>query len=351
MTALASVGRVFKDTGHQCWGQTGVCGLSHAYNSERKPLRLVWLALFASGMVLTILDVINVIDDYRSYPHTTKMEVVYDRSALFPAVTVCSQSRIDCLRLLNASMNAPEDEQLGKVLRSADCLGKGALECPYIWTLAARVDWKEWDAYHNASCLQCAHCSNMNDAIQSLKGKPGGGKVAKPYEKVFAEIGCNTTCPQPPPQKESPDSTPKSTDAAHIDPKETAGSGTKGAEGTEGSGTKGQRDSADYGIGASKGTDGVSTSDSTDTADSYTGDDKRINSRGYSESKGTSDGGTKDSGDTSNSGTTGEEVMADRGTAKSRVGRRTDAKSAQMMGGPGGPNGWVSRENCQLLCF
>ncbi|KAF0294264.1 Amiloride-sensitive sodium channel subunit beta [Amphibalanus amphitrite] len=116
MTARVSVGRVLKDTGRQYWGRTGVGGLSNAYSADWRPQRLIWLVLFAIGLVMTVMDVVDVIEDYYAFPHSTQMEVVYDRSANFPAVTVCSQSKIDCRRLLSTSLGEPDNGHISKLL-------------------------------------------------------------------------------------------------------------------------------------------------------------------------------------------------------------------------------------------
>ncbi|XP_043244057.1 uncharacterized protein LOC122392822 [Amphibalanus amphitrite] len=316
MTARVSVGRVLKDTGRQYWGRTGVGGLSNAYSADWRPQRLIWLVLFAIGLVMTVMDVVDVIEDYYAFPHSTQMEVVYDRSANFPAVTVCSQSKIDCRRLLSTSLGEPDNGHISKLLKSFRCLDPSGLQCPYIWTIVAGTVTRSWLADKSVSCLECEQCETLQELLEMLRRKGGGSEMAEDLDWVFGFIGCNTTCPQPKTFTGGVLRSTGDTDGTAASAG-TTDDGTAGSTDTANDGTAGSTDTASDGTAESKDTASDGTAGSTDTANDGTAGSTDTASDGTAGSKDTANDGTAGSTDTASDGTAGSTDTASDGTAGS----------------------------------
>ena len=305
-----SAGRVLADTGRQYWGRTGVGGLAHAYSADRRPLRLIWLALFTAGLVMTVLDVRDVIADYYSYPHSTHMEVVYDRSAHFPAVTVCSQSRIHCSRLFNASLHEPDSKYLDMVLKSSRCLDTDGLECPYVWTLAVEHLTDQWLDRHDASCLQCDACEDIQSLVAMLRSQPPAFSEAEGLEGLYVFLGCNTTCPPPPPIKDSASS--ELTSSAYSQNESVTGLKDTVNDGAEGSASD------------------VGTVDPTTTAGDGDVELKDTADRPTTEPTGTTEGGAAGNGTGEQAGAVGGGTLNVR--AKRAVGEEVVERQAEDHG-------------------
>ncbi|XP_037079580.1 uncharacterized protein LOC119100607 [Pollicipes pollicipes] len=193
--------RVVVDATREFWARTGISGLSHAHDSPYRPLRLVWLALFAVGVVFTAIDVITVIREYLEHPHITRMDVVHERSAYFPAVTVCNQNRLDCEQLVKHSLHASPSRMLRLVLKKSSCLEAPGFGCPQVWRLVAGAVTPEWIKLFQPHCLQCRKCLDYKN--WSRRHPPAD---AAKNAATYAAMGCNSTCPPiepPPPNNEN----------------------------------------------------------------------------------------------------------------------------------------------------
>ena len=73
--------------------ESAVAGVSHAAKSKTYTQCLYWSILFMAGLVATIPALVGVINDYFTYPVTTRVTVKAADNATFPAVTVCGLNR------------------------------------------------------------------------------------------------------------------------------------------------------------------------------------------------------------------------------------------------------------------
>ncbi|KAK4315708.1 hypothetical protein Pmani_013076 [Petrolisthes manimaculis] len=89
-----------KETCVHFWRCTSLAGLSHANNTTSHISRAFWLILFGIGAVLTVKDVISLIQSYESRPYTTKIDYTPNLQMEFPDVVICNQNRLSCYKLL-----------------------------------------------------------------------------------------------------------------------------------------------------------------------------------------------------------------------------------------------------------
>ena len=73
--------------------ESAVAGVSHAAKSKTYPQCLYWSLLFVAGLCATIPALVEVIQDFYTYPVTTKLKVKTADNATFPAVTICGLNR------------------------------------------------------------------------------------------------------------------------------------------------------------------------------------------------------------------------------------------------------------------
>ena len=62
---------------------------------------LYWTSLFVAGLCVTVPALIDTVNDYLSYPVSTKVQMVSADNATFPAVTICGLNR----RVLTVKVN------------------------------------------------------------------------------------------------------------------------------------------------------------------------------------------------------------------------------------------------------
>ena len=176
----------------QFWAATNVGGLSQAHGAPLRPLRLLWLGLFAVGVTLTAVDVQRVVVDYLSRPHDTLLDVVHESALPFPAVTVCSQSQLDCLQLTRRSLQEEGGEHadlLRTVLRESQCLDPGGTRCLYLWNALSGLATAQWISDMRPFCMLCGQCRGLQSQIQR------SGDLDR-YRALYEEMGCNSTCLQ-----------------------------------------------------------------------------------------------------------------------------------------------------------
>ena len=73
---------------------TTLHGLQYIANSSHILLKLCWLAISITFFVLFIIQALAIINDYRTYPYSTKIDLISRPSLNFPAVTVCNSNRM-----------------------------------------------------------------------------------------------------------------------------------------------------------------------------------------------------------------------------------------------------------------
>ena len=73
---------------------TTLHGLRYIANSSHILLKLCWLVISITFSVLFIIQTLAVINDYRAYPYSTKIDLISRPSLNFPSVTVCNSNRM-----------------------------------------------------------------------------------------------------------------------------------------------------------------------------------------------------------------------------------------------------------------
>ena len=73
---------------------TSLHGIQYIASSGYVVIKLCWLAISITFFVLFVLQARTIIDDFRSYPYATKIELISRPSLTFPAVTVCNSNRM-----------------------------------------------------------------------------------------------------------------------------------------------------------------------------------------------------------------------------------------------------------------
>ena len=63
--------------------------------------RIFWSLLFVIGTVLTIYNVVTLVEDFLAFGVETNIELVQAKELDFPAVTICNANRIHCGELHN----------------------------------------------------------------------------------------------------------------------------------------------------------------------------------------------------------------------------------------------------------
>ena len=185
-----SLAGVISEVSRHAWSTTGIGGLSHAHGARLPPLRLLWLGLFVAGLTMTANDVRGVVDEFLLYPHVTKTEARYAVAIPFPAVTVCNQNQVDCLRLLQHSLDARHEATLRRVLLLSGCLSKGALSCKTVWTTLAGAVSQQWGSGTRPHCLEMNKCTHLAEFIRKRNedNLPTDG-----LDSVFYQIGCSSS--------------------------------------------------------------------------------------------------------------------------------------------------------------
>ena len=69
-------------TTDEFWKKTTISGLSNARKSHSGLRRWVWMIMLAVFAILTITGLINVIDEFQSYPITTSVTVEHRNQVL-----------------------------------------------------------------------------------------------------------------------------------------------------------------------------------------------------------------------------------------------------------------------------
>ena len=72
---------------------SSLSGVSHAANSRSLVQCSYWLVIFTAGLVMTVMSIKDLMDDYYSYPVVTSSDLKHETSIYFPAVTVCNLNR------------------------------------------------------------------------------------------------------------------------------------------------------------------------------------------------------------------------------------------------------------------
>ena len=184
-----SLRRVVVSTSRQFWSETDVGGLSHAHSARLRPLRLLWLGLFVAGLTLTVLDVHHVVTDFLGHPYVTELDVVHESALPFPAVTVCSQSQLDCLRLTQLALSAADGDPLRRLLRESGCLTESGTSCHYLWDILPGLASRRWIDETRPYCLRCGMCSRYWQHVRRMEDSE-----ADKYSDLFVAMGCNSTC-------------------------------------------------------------------------------------------------------------------------------------------------------------
>ena len=99
---------------------TSIPGLSHVNhrNEASKLRRTIWWILFVLGLGLTYSQIQIVLHDYFNYPITTTTSLTASKAEdqMFPAVTVCSTTRIACESLFDIMLGCAQGQRQGEAI-------------------------------------------------------------------------------------------------------------------------------------------------------------------------------------------------------------------------------------------
>lgn len=193
--ARASLWRTLRTVSTNFWSRTSIGGLSHAHSTPWRPFQVIWLGFFIGGIVLTSMDLNDLREEFKSWKHTTQVDVRYELAAKFPAVTVCNQNRIDCLQLVELSLRQVDDSVLQDILVLSRCLETGQSFCLYVWNVMGRIGGPPdtWMEQHStAACLQCEECPHLRLIINHLAmaSGPETAQDARKLQLLYRQIGC-----------------------------------------------------------------------------------------------------------------------------------------------------------------
>ena len=63
-------------------------GLPNIFRTQRKLIKIMWFILFFTSTIVGTYTVYSTIDNYLKYEIVTKLEIIYQKPAEFPAVTI-----------------------------------------------------------------------------------------------------------------------------------------------------------------------------------------------------------------------------------------------------------------------
>ncbi|XP_076033049.1 uncharacterized protein LOC143020506 [Oratosquilla oratoria] len=127
--------------------------------------RLLWLAIFAAGSYFTAINGFEIYQDYFGYPVVSSVTTLPGTSAIFPAVTLCNQNRVQCSSLIRSAFRAVPGVP-SRLLRLSGCLNARRV-CPLVWKELVEVEAVDPTGLYNTSrCF--TKCDLMNDWRESL---------------------------------------------------------------------------------------------------------------------------------------------------------------------------------------
>lgn len=93
--------------------QTSIAGVGHAVKAKSWIRVFYWLSIFVVCLYYTISGIINVVQDYYTYPFVTNTEMAHSNSLEFPAVTVCNHNRVNCVNVMLETLRIKQAIALG----------------------------------------------------------------------------------------------------------------------------------------------------------------------------------------------------------------------------------------------
>nr|XP_054756143.1 amiloride-sensitive sodium channel subunit alpha-like [Lytechinus pictus] len=92
-----TLGKSLTDFGNE----TTIHGIQYVINKENIPYRFCWLLICIGFSVVFIIQGVAIINDFLTWPYSTKIDIVGRPSLTFPAVTVCNANMMRRSRLVD----------------------------------------------------------------------------------------------------------------------------------------------------------------------------------------------------------------------------------------------------------
>ena len=86
--------RIIWETSVNWCHSTSIAGLAKGVQSKSYYKKAYWFSLFCIGAYFTLNSLILTINDYFEYDVSTSTDLEFQRSVVFPAVSICNLNRL-----------------------------------------------------------------------------------------------------------------------------------------------------------------------------------------------------------------------------------------------------------------